>query len=43
MSNFKMWLLAEEGEQVIIIPTEIRKYKDEKLDIWIYYQNKDRR
>ena len=36
MSNFKLWLLAENGEQVFIIPTEIKKDWNKKLNAWVY-------
>ena len=36
LCNFKLWLLAEDGQQVIIIPTEIKKHKDKKLNMWVY-------
>lgn len=36
MSNFKLWSLNEKGEQVIVILTDIKKYWDEKLNMWVY-------
>ena len=36
MSNYKLWLLAENGEQVIIIPTEIKKDWNKELNMWAY-------
>lgn len=36
MSNYKMWLLAENGESVIIIPKEIKRHWDEELNAWVY-------
>lgn len=36
MSNYKMWLLAENGESVIIIPKEIKRHWDEEFNAWVY-------
>lgn len=36
MSNFNLWSLNEKGEQVIVILTDIKKYWDEKLNMWVY-------
>ena len=36
LSNFKLWSLAEKGEQVIIILTNVKKYWDEELNMWAY-------
>lgn len=40
MCNFNLWSLNEKGEQVIVILTDIKKYWDEKLNMWFYCLNK---